>query len=381
MTQTEQNITALPAQYYLSESEQNDEIDLLELVVSIIKQWKIIVLISIVGTLIGVVYAFNLPKQYENFTLLRTPMDSDLKIITLNGYNVDLDGIFLRFYDDLKSPELIKQFLLKSEFIMQFYPNIQSKDDIYLAALGISSSLEVDFIDTENKKSKGGGQSRLLRLTLQSSNELVAISLLNQYVLHTQQVLLKQISAQGKYAINLRKQEIEQEIATLRGLAKHNRQNAITQLKETLKVAVTLDVKKPLISLPTNNSKSNTLTLFLSQSKQQQAYMVGSDYLAAEINRLEERGFEMTSDDAFIGKMPALLSELKTLNKKTFNFENAKLYTLDKLAALNDAPVKPNKKLIAIIGMLLSGFLALFVALIVSTIQKRKSMASETKTS
>jgi len=77
--------------------------------------------------------------------------------------------------------------------------------------------------------------------------------------------------------------------------------------------------------------------------------------------------------------MPALLSELSILTKKSFNFDGAKLYTLDKLAAKNDAPTKPNRRLIAILGLLLSGFLALFVALIVSTVQKRKLAESETK--
>ena len=74
--------------------------------------------------------------------------------------------------------------------------------------------------------------------------------------------------------------------------------------------------------------------------------MLGSDYLTAEINRLKSRGVELTADDAFIAKIPALLYELLILDKKSFNFEGAKLYTLDKLAAENDAATKPNKKLI-----------------------------------
>jgi chain length determinant protein (polysaccharide antigen chain regulator) len=104
---------------------------------------------------------------------------------------------------------------------------------------------------------------------------------------------------------------------------------------------------------------------------------MGSDYLSAEIHRLKSRGNSVTADDPFIPGVTTLLSELSILNNKSFEFEGARLYTLDKLAAVGDAPVKPNKRLIVIIGVMLSGFLAIFIALIVATVKKRKLIESK----
>ncbi len=379
MNQTEKSITPMPVQYYVSDSEQNDEIDLFELVLSIFAQWKLILLIITVGTLLTIAYTTTIPKQYENYTQLRKPLISDIQIIKLNGYGVDLESLFLIFYNNLKSPEVFKNYLISTDIISKLYPKLKSTVDLNQAAIGMTSTLMVNYIDSENKTTKSGVKSDVFKVTLKFNNEDIAVNILNQYVKDIEQYTLKDIKEHGKYSISLRKQEIEEKISGLRNLAKQNRLNAIADLKETLNVASIMGVKKPLISIPTNanGSKSNGLTLFLSDSKQQQKYMVGSDYLNAEIKRLESRGFKLTSDDAFIGEIPKLVSELSILNKKSFNFDGAKLYTLEKLAAIDDAPVKPNKKLIVIIGMLLSGFLALFVALIISAVKKRNLLAEK----
>ncbi|VAW91862.1 hypothetical protein MNBD_GAMMA22-1545 [hydrothermal vent metagenome] len=372
MNQTEKSVTPIPLQYYLPDSEQNDEIDLFELVISIVSQWKLILLIAIIGTLISIAYAKSIPKQFENYTQLRKPIITDIKIIKLNGYDVNLESLFLRLHNNLKSPEIFKNYLILSGVISKLYPNLKSETEIKQAVIGMTSNLSVNFVDGDYEKTKSDSPSDVFQVRLSSTNENSAISIINKYVKDTEQDILKKIKERGQYSINLRKQEIEETIFGLRNLAKQQRFNAIADLKETLKLALTMDVKKPLLTVPANNSDSTNLTLFLSESKQQQKYMVGSDYLNAEIDRLESRGLNSDSDDAFIPKLPNLLSELSVLNERSFNFDGAKLFIVDKLAEIGDAPAKPNKKLIVLIGMLLSIFFALFLALIVATIKKRK---------
>lgn len=372
MNQTEKSVTPIPLQYYLPDSEQNDEIDLFELVISIVSQWKLILLIAIIGTLISIAYAKSIPKQFENYTQLRKPIITDIKIIKLNGYDVNLESLFLRLHNNLKSPEIFKNYLILSGVISKLYPNLKSETEIKQAVIGMTSNLSVNFVDGNYEKTKSDSPSDVFQVRLSSTNENSAISIINKYVKDTEQDILKKIKERGQYSINLRKQEIEETIFGLRNLAKQQRFNAIADLKETLKLALTMDVKKPLLTVPANNSDSTNLTLFLSESKQQQKYMVGSDYLKAEIDRLESRGLNSDSDDAFIPKLPNLLSELSVLNERSFNFDGAKLFIVDKLAEIGDAPAKPNKKLIVLIGMLLSIFFALFLALIVATIKKRK---------
>lgn len=65
------------------------------------------------------------------------------------------------------------------------------------------------------------------------------------------------------------------------------------------------------------------------------------------------------------------MNDLDRLKQITFDFGNASLYQLDQAAAVDGVAEKPNRKLIVVLGTLLSGMLSLFIALIVSASQKR----------
>jgi len=80
------------------------------------------------------------------------------------------------------------------------------------ALLSLTSNINVNFIDNENKKTKSGEQSRTIQVKLESSNQDVAIDVLNNYIPYVAQNILKQIQDRSKFAINLRKQEIQKEL-------------------------------------------------------------------------------------------------------------------------------------------------------------------------
>ncbi|PCH84455.1 MAG: hypothetical protein COB89_04585 [Piscirickettsiaceae bacterium] len=100
-------------------------------------------------------------------------------------------------------------------------------------------------------------------------------------------------------------------------------------------------------------------------------FLLGSEYLKGEIESLQKR----TSDDAFIEELPTLFKRIDELNKMTFDFAEVQPYRLDKIAEVDGKAEKPKRALIVAVGGVLSGFIAIFVALIVGAVKRRKALA------
>jgi len=78
------------------------------------------------------------------------------------------------------------------------------------------------------------------------------------------------------------------------------------------------------------------------------------------------------SDDPYITELPALLKKLDKLQALTFGFPGAKLYRLDKKASADGKAEKPKRALIVAVGSVLAFFVAVFVALIMGAVKRRK---------
>jgi LPS O-antigen subunit length determinant protein (WzzB/FepE family) len=86
-----------------------------------------------------------------------------------------------------------------------------------------------------------------------------------------------------------------------------------------------------------------------------------------ELKTLEER----ESDDPYIQMLPEKLNAVSALSSLSLTFKDVQAYSLDRAAVISKMSNKPNRKLIVIIGGLLSVFLALFfVAVKIATLQR-----------
>jgi chain length determinant protein (polysaccharide antigen chain regulator) len=99
-------------------------------------------------------------------------------------------------------------------------------------------------------------------------------------------------------------------------------------------------------------------------------FLLGSEYLKGEIENLQKRA----SDDAFIQELPALFNRLEELNSMTFDFAGIKPYRIDKVAEADGKAEKPKRALIVVVGTVLSGFIAIFVALIMGAVKRRREL-------
>ena len=83
---------------------------------------------------------------------------------------------------------------------------------------------------------------------------------------------------------------------------------------------------------------------------------------------LEKRG----NDDPFISDLRDLENQLDFLKQIDVNPDDVSVFTLDSRAEVPETPVKPNKKMILILGIILGGMVGVFAALIRGMFKKRK---------
>jgi LPS O-antigen subunit length determinant protein (WzzB/FepE family) len=135
-------------------------------------------------------------------------------------------------------------------------------------------------------------------------------------------------------------------------------------------------LKIPELESQIKSAQNDTKILELQNRVSDDPYIDGLQQLFSQITALEN-DTKLTelknreSDDPFIEILPQKLNELEILNHITFDFGEASIFQIDRAAAVDGIAEKPNRKLIIVLGTLLSGMLAMFIALIVSAANKR----------
>lgn len=79
------------------------------------------------------------------------------------------------------------------------------------------------------------------------------------------------------------------------------------------------------------------------------------------------------SDDPFIEKLPDLQSEMERLKSLPMSFDGVKTYSSAKPALVTKKAVKPNRKMIAIVGTILGGMFAVLYVLVSAALKSRKN--------
>ncbi len=271
----------------------------------------------------------------------------------------------------------------------------------------------------------------LIAIKLVGENEQEIVDLINSYVKFVNRLLLEQIKTKGIKNIALEKELIQQKMINLREGAKVRREFLIAQIEESNKeklaklrnekrllliktikdkeakiarleeaygIAKTMGIKKltTIDAMATENKSSKTL-ISLGGKNQQIHALLGTIYLNSELEALRNRNNDelfipgyselnkqieslenderlhtlkmRDTDDPFITELPDLILKLNKLNQISFNFDEAKLYRLDKQAIATGDAVKPSRKLIVSIVFLLSFFASIFIVLILNAVR------------
>lgn len=200
----------------------------------------------------------------------------------------------------------------------------------------------------------------------------------------------------------LKRLQLEDELAAIRLTLRTNRENRIKRLNEAIAIADSLGIKKPTTpsSMAEGTRVSGSVIKTEVNNQQIPLYFMGTEALQAEKQTLLDReNDDFTSgriveiqqelkllehnrqievlksrenEDLFLDELADKQRQISRLNGLKLNMDALQLVKLDKHATQPDSTVKPKKKLIVAVGVVLGGMLGLFAALVRSAIRKRK---------
>ncbi len=418
-----------PTQYgYPGMYQQEDEIDLFAVFFALVEQWRWLAGITFIGTLIAVVIALGVPRAYEVEARLLQPTQADVQTINARGYaqllvqsfkkdkkdkedkedkKKERDGftqqeLFNQYYARLKSADHFKDFIVKNGWLHKLNPDDASESEDQQFA-GIYENLSTEVL--EPKKAKGAQDDlppALLGVKFLSKDEALGVKLVNDYIIHTSQDLLKTLADEGKALRDMEKESLEREIAVLRKKAAMERATKLVELTAAYDMAAAMDIKKPttlqLLS-QTQGERPPQSIISIGASDQKVLALMGTDYLQNEMKGLRDRGGvdsfieqipelkkqlaeqkteaeidafkSLVVNDPYIKELPDLMGRLSELNQLTFDFNNAQSFRFDKTAMMTGKVKKSNKILIVALGFVLSAMMAVFYVLIMNAYRKR----------
>ncbi len=156
-------------------------------------------------------------------------------------------------------------------------------------------------------------------------------------------------------ALTQNQDSIAQQIATLREGAKINLENDIAQLQEALALAKAIGLEQP-------SSTGNLATSYAGEM----AYMRGVEALKADLALRQAR----TDLDPYISELPNILKKQALLDSIQVDPEQLTVGFLEQTAPLTAQQIKPRKRLIIALGLVLGGMLGVFWVLITQVFRR-----------
>jgi len=367
-----ENKEILPVNQYTAD----DEIDLFELFSSLMQQWKWLVGITIVGVMISVVVAMTLAKEYELKARVALPGAADVMELANVSYpgqfeKSDVNKLFQQYVSVLNSRVVFNRFLQQGEWVEEFFPSGVADKSLVSLKSKMKEALVIKVVVPAHKK--GSTQApEVIELAMSGKNEQLTANFVNGYIKYAGHEFLKDIKRNGQRMVASEVLRVNENIVILRTNEIRKRKTRVAQLKDALVIANKVGAKKSAIRLYAEASEQGLAGLTSSALNQDKGlFLLGSDYLNAEIENLQER----VSGDPYIKELPSLLKRLDELKEITFDISGVQPYRVDQVAEVDGKAEKPKRALIVAVGTLLAFFVAIFAALIIGAVQRRREAA------
>lgn len=333
---------------YDEPSFDKDEVNILDIVGGLWRQRSLIFFTAIIVTFISVVYAFTAKSIYEARLVVLPPTESDIAQLNMGRDRASE-------LQPLNTKEVYDAYLqaLQSEQLRQEFFR-----EVYLPSLSeVSSKESQDKLYAELYKNLrigalGPNFPGQYYITARSGSPESASEWVEKYAElagdRTKNAIIKDVKAEATIkAINL-----EQSISTSRQSARKQRDDQITLLTDALEVANSIGLEKPPII---SNSLSNEVSAGM---EGELIYMRGSKALKKEIENLKAR----SSDDPFIRDLRIKEAQVGFYRSLSFDKSHIGVYRQDGRVQLSSGPVKPNKTLIIMFGVIVGLLLGVFIS-------------------
>lgn len=388
---------------------QEDEIDLLDIWCVLVRQRKWIIAITLIVSLIAVVYVLVSPKVYIAEAIILPPVPRDIAELNIPGlYKTTADKVFKEMVQNLMSRSLQRQFFNNHKQIIGTLTVSNKKDgssggvsvtressDPEMLSEGLNNFIAFvndytiqsifDFLDIAIKKEKTAIKSKIENLRdIEELKRKDQVAQLTENNIIARNILVDKIDAFKKQA-KLRKED------------------RIAILEENLIIAKNLGIKEYSIFKSTTENGEGVTAIEKIHADHIPVYLRGERALRYEIEALRNR----KSDDPFVNELRPLERELYILKKAReievlLNRKNNDSFIPDlrdfqvrlvELQAINlntahhmqatsvdlpavapKKPIKPKLMRIIVLGVMLGLILGIFTAFLVNFIYQRYCM-------
>ena len=338
-----------------------DEISLVDLVNVLLRRKKIILGVTVITLCIGLLYAFTAKRVYQVETILSPPSNKIIQSFNLkNLQSVNKEDIYSSFTQIIETRRLKQDFFNKFNIIKALSDIPESKmttSEINKIFENFSDSLKVDKKAKKDKSDK-------IKITLEGIDKEKIGPWLDSFVTFADSKIVNRTVNDIREGINYKIKNLKLQIKNKRLFYNQIRDDELERLHENYRIAQKLGIIEHNDSKNMVSSKNN-LSIYMSGKKR---YMEGTKILQAEINAIKNR----KSDDIHIAGLRALQEKLTMLEAIKVEKDKLQTFTVDKKAIVNIEQLRPKRKLIVMLSLILGGMLGIFGVFILEFINNLK---------
>lgn len=340
-------------------SPYEDEIDLFELIAALWRAKWLIGLITVVVTGAAVAYALLATPAYETQAKTLPPTASDLAEYSvayrllepaLRALGSDRAGIKERDASEVYAVFL--RYLLSSSLRERFFNDVYLPANAEEASDAERESLWREFnqaLSVQQAEAKSAGNKDEASVSFQGIDAQALADWTNTFIRMAADAAKQQLLADLKSTVQSYQTGIQDQIDSLRIAARDERHYETARLESALKLAQAIGLEEPPAS-------GNLITSYTGST----LYLQGAQALRAKLDLLQAR----KSDDPYIDQLPGLQYAQKLLSKVNLAPQDLTVVTVDRPALRPWQPVKPKKRLIVALGLILGLMLGAGTALV-----------------
>jgi chain length determinant protein (polysaccharide antigen chain regulator) len=304
---------------------------------AIFRQKFIIFGFAFLGAVIAASYAFLSSPVYEAKAFVMPPSQSDISNFNYGRMREsELAPFTIKDVYDIYTRYLQAESLRLDFFSTVYVPSLPSDEQKKSRDVLYSKFSEVLRVIPPLRES-----SDRFAVVVQTNNPQRAKEWVAEYVVRAGELAKNEMIKNVSIDSEVRARNLEQQISSAREKSSKARQDSIVRLSEALQIAESIGLEKP-------PSITVSQSVIAGGEAGQLTYMRGSKALKAEIESLQARG----SDDPFTDRLRDLQERYNFFKSLKIEPALVSVYRQDGVVELPDSPVKPNKALILVLGVI-----------------------------
>jgi chain length determinant protein (polysaccharide antigen chain regulator) len=355
----------------------DDEINLFDLWMVLVRQWKVIGTVTGMTVLGAAAYVLLATPVYETQAVVRPPESKHVEVLNIPGIRevssamssgspisqISSADIFAKFIGNLKSSSLRQRFFAENPQFSSLHQQFVGKNPQYLR-------------DNLPKSKEGTkGEAGLVFLSLQGHDSKLIADWLNGFILLVEKETIDDYFGGVETKIASQEKAIKNQLQTAQELAGQRRLDRIALLEEQIAIARAAKIfERKSANYSTVESQRIGETL---STTSESLYMRGVKELTAEKEELEKRKFDEPFITGFRDKQESLAQLAAGLKQLQAARANARAVTVDQPAIEAKRPVKPRRMLVLALGVVLGGMIGVFAAFVVNFGQEQKAKTKE----